>query len=273
MSEISTATGETVPEDFRTWRRDRLRQIVGPNGFVCLVSHCRVTGIGERFPDVAGLWSLDPRTGTPLLTATAAEGIQVDGTTVNGTIGLDVDSLITFSPTKTGRLNDIGDPVFVLDVWDTAAATVTQFERIDAYPFDPSWIVDAQVRKADVKNRSFQVDLATEPPRTATRYAPEDVFFDLNNKPYRLSVFTTFTEQLLIVFTDQTSGVGTPSMGRFLILPPTQEGPITLDFNRAIVPNHEFSRHYPCPIATSVDHLPVRVEAGERRPIWRGAVQ
>ena len=77
-------------------------------------------------------------------------------------------------------------------------------------------------------------------------------------------------DTLLITFTDGTSGTDTPGMGRWLILsrPKDATGTARIDFNRAVVPHHMFSAAFPCPLPPRENHLPLRVEAGERAPVF-----
>lgn len=65
-------------------------------------------------------------------------------------------------------------------------------------------------------------------------------------------------------FTDETSGSRTPLSGRVLTLALPSDGPITLDFNQAMLLPHESSSVYPCPAPAAGNHLPVPVTAREQ---------
>ncbi|MFE2186443.1 DUF1684 domain-containing protein [Streptomyces sp. NPDC059455] len=100
--------------------------------------------------------------------------------------------------------------------------------------------------------------------------APGDFVFDLRGERHTLQAFGVAGDTLLITFTDGTSGTDTPGMGRWLILPRPKDatGTARIDFNRAVVPHHMFSAAFPCPLPPRENHLPLRVEAGERAPVF-----
>lgn len=63
---------------------------------------------------------------------------------------------------------------------------------------------------------------------------------------------------------DGTSGV---DAYRFRFLPidlPSEDGTVTVDFNRAYLPPCAFSDQYVCPLPPAGNRLGVRIEAGER---------
>jgi uncharacterized protein (DUF1684 family) len=76
--------------------------------------------------------------------------------------------------------------------------------------------------------------------------------------------------QLMVLFTDATSGVTTYAANRSLrIPPPTVDGQVTLDFNRAVNLPCAYTDLATCPLPPAENRLPVAIEAGEQIPYER----
>ncbi|MFD7665656.1 DUF1684 domain-containing protein [Streptomyces sp. NPDC059788] len=162
-------------------------------------------------------------------------------------------------------------------MWDPAAPTLVGLRGIEAWPWDPAWVVEAEYRPVDA-GRLQEVTRLTSPRMRDTLPAPGDFVFDLRGERHTLRAFGVGGDTLLVTFTDGTSGTDTPGMGRWLILTRPEarpedgmeNGTITarIDFNRAVVPHHMFSAAFPCPLPPRENHLPLRIEAGERAPVF-----
>jgi ketosteroid isomerase-like protein len=76
--------------------------------------------------------------------------------------------------------------------------------------------------------------------------------------------------QRLVVFTDETNGTETPDIGRWLVLPLLEPGStLTVDFNQATLSHHHVNPAvFTCPLSPPGNHLPMRVEAGERALVY-----
>jgi uncharacterized protein len=67
-----------------------------------------------------------------------------------------------------------------------------------------------------------------------------------------------------LIFGDQTNGAETYGGGRYLYTdPPTDDGTVVVDFNRAYNPPCVFSPYATCPVPWPANRLAIRVEAGE----------
>ena len=73
-------------------------------------------------------------------------------------------------------------------------------------------------------------------------------------------------DYLFLPFKDETNGVTTYGGGRYLNMSKmdTEDGQITIDFNKAYNPWCAFSDGYNCPIPPKENHLPFSVNAGEK---------
>ncbi|MEA9997614.1 DUF1684 domain-containing protein [Cryobacterium sp. RTS3] len=253
------------------FRDGRTRAVVGPRGNLALVNTQWITGdpaVGQPIWGVPGLWAPLPAGVSGLsLTATASDGIIVDGDVVDGSVlvaGLDAmqPSGIRFSETLTGTVIAGEDGGYGLRVWDAASEGIRDFGRIDAFPFDPEWVVEATFTPIPGRGEVSTAHLQDEG-RTRQRALPGEITFTRDGIDYNLVAFED-GPSLFLVFADATNGVSTYSVGRFLRVSPEGDGTIRLDFNRAYLPPCAFSYNFNCPIAPAQNRLAIPIEAGER---------
>jgi len=96
---------------------------------------------------------------------------------------------------------------------------------------------------------------------------PGVLAFELDGKTYRLdAVIERGTEnKLFIMFKDETNSKETYELGRQLYTEmPDANGKVILDFNKAYNWPCVFTEYATCPIPPKQNHLPFRVEAGEK---------
>lgn len=96
-------------------------------------------------------------------------------------------------------------------------------------------------------------------------YVQGYVTFKLRGKSHSLDAAETDDGRLFLQFKDLTSGVTTYAGGRYLETEPVSEdGLVSLDFNRAHNPPSAFSEFAPSALAPKANTLNCAVEAGER---------
>ncbi len=108
-----------------------------------------------------------------------------------------------------------------------------------------------------------QISIANILGTTENTASPGYVVFAVDGQDYRLDAITE-GDQLWFIFRDRTSADTTYPAGRYLKAPPPQQGMVTLDFNRAYNPPCAFTAFATCPLPPPQNHLPLRIEAGER---------
>ncbi|OON78739.1 hypothetical protein B1H18_15215 [Streptomyces tsukubensis] len=190
-----------------------------------------------------------------------------DRNAVDGSVRLRSDDRVSLAD---GRWLTIGvlASTYSVYVWDPAASTRARLRDIAAYPWDPQWVVAAEYRQQDSELvRAVARARSVSPLGEDVSPIPGAFAFTLHGERHRLLAFEPVPGILLVVFRDGTSGTETPSIGRWLILPTPETGPVRLDFNRAMLPHHVFAESFPCPLPPQENHLPLRVEAGERVPL------
>jgi uncharacterized protein (DUF1684 family) len=93
----------------------------------------------------------------------------------------------------------------------------------------------------------------------------------MNGKQLRLDAIMEkgVDDQLFIMFSDETGGKETYKMGRQMYTNlPDKDNNIVIDFNKAYNWPCVFTDFATCPIPPRQNHLPIRVEAGEK--MFRG---
>ncbi|BBJ37762.1 hypothetical protein SSPO_004800 [Streptomyces antimycoticus] len=261
--------GDDALTRYDRWRRSRWEEVAGPDGKASLIAYRTITEPGQEVPEVPGRWTSTGPSGSLTLTATREQGVSVDGQTVDGTVELMTGAVgLSFPGGRRGTIEELAG-AHALAVWDPAAPTLVGLRGIDAWPWDPSWTVEAEYRPADA-GRILELTRTTSPVIRDTIPAAGDLVFDLRGERHTLRAFDMGSDVLLITFTDDTSGTDTPSMGRWLVLsrPQHTTDTVRIDFNRALIPHHMFSAAFPCPLPLQENHLPLRIEAGERAPVF-----
>jgi hypothetical protein len=103
---------------------------------------------------------------------------------------------------------------------------------------------------------------------TQVGYVQGYLTFKLGGKSHSLDAAETDDGRLFLQFKDLTSGSTTYAGGRYLETEPVSEdGLVSLDFNRAHNPPSAFSEFAPCSLAPKANTLNCAVEAGERHQV------
>jgi|GEM_PF-5048471 len=256
------------PLTHEAWKQGRQSYVTSPSGNLSVVAMPPLRQQQQTFQGLAGSWSRLDAPDSVSVTATLADGLLIDGQPIHGTVTLEPSTVITFSPTRTGKVVREVDGTLYLQVWDSDAPNLKAFKEIATYPYDAAWAVNAEYLLNPDAHRSFEVSRAND---TAlhTRNAPVNVHFKWDGSEYSLAAYTTFAEHMLIVtFTDETTGRETSVAGRIMLVPRMPEGAFVFDFNQAMLLPHEFSAVYPCPQPPTGNHLPFAVTAGEKAVLF-----
>jgi uncharacterized protein (DUF1684 family)/ketosteroid isomerase-like protein len=255
---------ERLEMDYEAWRRGRWDEIAGPLGKAGVVQLATITGSAQTVEGVPGRWDASDSDGLKF-TAAGADGVSLDGRPVNGTVTLTGGSSLRLSNERIMTVGG-GEGMYGLSVWDPAVSSLARLREIAVFPVDSAYVVDAEYRRTP--GREVEIERLTDPSTKHVLPAPADLVFELVGQQHSLMVIETFPGNLLVVFTDSTSGAETPGIGRWLVLPPVAGDTVRVDFNQAVLPLHVFSRAFPCPLGPEGNHLPVPVPVGERAPVY-----
>jgi uncharacterized protein len=265
MTVIDTGT---FAADWETWHRQHETVRADPHGFLAITGLHWLTGEAQRFPDAPGEWW----TGDdgPVVRLAAGEALVVDGAPVHGEHAFGV------IPERGGVTVGSGDAV--IEVARRGGSDVVRPRHPDnpvlrgypgtpAFPADPRWTVTGRYLPFDAP-RPTTVGAVVEGLQHVYD-APGRIEFELDGQGLSLTAFNGATEgSLFVLFTDQTSGVTTYAANRSLkVDPPDADGTVVLDFNRATNLPCAYTEFATCPLPPEGNHLPIAVEAGEKKPL------
>ena len=258
-------------EEFEVWRRARWEEIAGPHGKARIAAKGWISGLEpQMISGVPGQWSTTPD-GALRLSAADTAGILVDGQPVAGPVEVEVPagSRVEFPEGLTATVMG-GNGAYAVVVKDDTAVARSGLSGIESYPYDPSWVLQGEYRDAP-PGRTVEIDRLTVPRSRDTLPAPVDLTISIGGEERVLTILEDMPGHRLLIFTDHTNGAGTSELGRWLLLPLADPGSIvTVDFNRAILSYHHISPAvFNCPTEPEGNHLPLRVEAGERALIYQ----
>ena len=200
--------------------------------------------------------------------------LEVDGTTVRSLAGFETRGVLASDRENAPTILESG-PLrlcvierggrLALRTWNLDAPARTTFAGIPHAPVDPAWRFDARLHLTP--GRTIDVpDVLGFEEATAS---PGTVAFEIGGVSVSLEALEGGLDgELWLVFGDTSNGDDTYGGGRFLYTPPpTDDGGVVVDFNRAYNPPCVFSPYATCPLPWPANRLPVRIDAGERYPI------
>ncbi|MHB8872283.1 MAG: DUF1684 domain-containing protein [Myxococcaceae bacterium] len=258
---------QTAAADFasewRAWHEERVGALKAPRGWLSLTGIHWLSPGENRNEGLPGVFGLAD--GQVTVTAAAGDGYVLDGKPVTRHVLISdakgKPDLVKLGKSQTLALIARG-PKLALRVWDENSPGRKGFKGIEAFPPDPSWRITARWEPYPTP-RPVQVPSVVGIP--TQELAPGRAWFVVQGKEYSLEP-TTDGDGLFFVFKDQTSREQTYGSGRFLDAPAPRDGKLVLDFNRAVNPPCAFTRYATCPLPRPENVLPVRIEAGEKRP-------
>jgi uncharacterized protein len=266
MTDTATST-PTAEELLATYHERRELSVVQPKGSLALVNTQWIDS-EQTIWGVPGTWAPLPEGESGLLlTAAAADNIRVDGDLVDGAVVVrgkndPNPSEIVFSDTVTGFVIASETGSYALRVWDANSEGIQEFGSIDAFTYNPDWVITAKWSEIP-GGKAMGFEHLKDDGATRAEVIPGDITFTKDGVDYDLAAYKA-GRALQLVFADATSGDSTYSVGRFLFVAPNADGTITLDFNRAILPPCAFSYNFNCPLPPKQNRFAVAIDAGEK---------
>lgn len=151
-----------------------------------------------------------------------------------------------------------------LRVKDANARTRKEFAGLEYYPIDTKWRVEARLEPYN-PTKKIPIDDVTG--MRSESESPGALVFTFDGKEYRLDpVLEEGTDELFLIFSDETRKDETYPAGRYLYAPkPGADGKTFVDFNKAYNPPCAFTPFATCPLPPPQNRLKTRIEAGEKR--------
>jgi uncharacterized protein (DUF1684 family) len=156
-----------------------------------------------------------------------------------------------------------GDRVGVR-VKDTDSRTRREFTGLQYYPIDPKWRIEARF---EPYQPAKMVPITNVLGMTDDETSPGALAFEVGGKTYRIDPILEKGEtDLFVMVADETTGRETYGAGRYLyVSPPDASGKVVIDFNKAYSPPCAFTNYATCPLPPRQNHLPFRIDAGEKK--------
>ncbi len=273
MTDTATAPAQpTAAERHARFRTLREQSVQTPSGFLALVN-TQWVGEPQEIWGVPGTWAPREAGESGLqVTATAADGVVVDGQPVDGTVAVrgkddPQPSSVVFDDHTTGTVIRGEDGQYALRVWDAQSEAVQGFGGISAFPHDPAWVVTGSFTP-NPEGTTVGFSHVKDDGATRELPVPGDIAVEIAGQEHRIAAFKD-GNRLQLVFSDATSGDDTYGVGRFLFVAPNRDGSITLDFNYAVLPPCAFSYSFNCPMPPKQNRFPFRIEAGEKQVLGK----
>jgi len=155
-------------------------------------------------------------------------------------------------------------------VKDTESQTLRDFKGLEYFPIDPKWRIEARFEPYQPPKT---IPITNVLSMTDDEASPGALAFDVAGETYRIDPILEKGEtDLFVMIADETTGKETYGAGRYLyVSPPDASGKVVIDFNKAYSPPCAFTNYATCPLPPRQNHLPIRIEAGEKK--YTGIVQ
>jgi uncharacterized protein (DUF1684 family) len=272
----SEAEIDAYQKEINDWHRARIERLQSPTGYLSLAGLFPLADGENRFGsaednDLVFPAKAPAHAGVVTVGGSAArvrilEGVGVTtGDAPVATMALQTDA--GGEPTvlamgsfrfhvieRSGRL--------YLRLKDLENELLDRFGGIERFPVDESWRIEGRFEPYEPpKNLRIPSVLGYDSEQTC----PGAVAFEVRGTVYRLEPIPASGGKLFFVFGDGTSGLETYGGGRFLVAgPPSEDGIVILDFNKAYNPPCAFTPFATCPLPHAANRLSVRIEAGEK---------
>ena len=246
--------------DWQAWHDAREQRLRDPRGWLGITAIHWLTDAPARFDDLPGAWSCHERGATVVLddgeTLTAGSTVLAAGAHELGPLD------------EAGLRVSFGGAVAEVAVRGGGAIVrprhpdspnLLAYRGTPCYPPDAGWVVPAGFA-------SHPAPVAT-PGGAPDEVAVGEVVFEYGGAEHRLIAWGEDDGSLWILFRDATSGITTYPAGRQLLAPPpTPEGAVQIDFNRAFNLPCAYTDFATCPVPPDANTLGFAVEAGEQLP-------
>ncbi|MER6997322.1 DUF1684 domain-containing protein [Streptomyces sp. NPDC000410] len=259
-------------QDWMHWHEHRIASVSAPHGPLSLTGTHWLSDYPEgRIPAVPGEWREDGD--EVVLSATAADGLTVDGQPLTGGIRLTADH----SPVHESRVAHGERRLVVMrreGLWavrdfDPRSAARRAFRGIEATPYDPHWALPGRFRPY-AEHRTVRVRNADGQERGLGLSG--EIVFEAGGAERTLHAAVEADGSLWAVFADATSGKSSYHFRFLRPAAPDADGGVIVDLNRALLPPCAFADHFICPFPPPGNTLPIDIPVGERNLIARGSV-
>ena len=140
------------------------------------------------------------------------------------------------------------------------------------FPIDESYRVVADFEKVK-DNKWFLMETSGHQKKMYRVYGTAS--FKLHDTLIKLNLYQSqklmadpqYKDYLVLMFTDETSGIESYDVGRYLdfTFSDIKNNKVVIDFNKAYNPYCAYAKGYDCPIPPKENNVPVAIRAGEKK--------
>jgi uncharacterized protein (DUF1684 family) len=280
-TETRTVLKESVHKgEIQKWQSDRLASLMKDDGWLTLIGLFWLNEGENKFGSDTSNPVVLPRWKAPRLAGSlwlengrvrlaTRPGVEI---TVNGdpVTALDLDDDNNEGGPTILRVGSLilnvvkrGDRIGVR-VKDTESLTRSEFKGLEYYPIDPKWRLEGRF---EPYQPAKMIPITNVLGMTDDETSPGALAFDVGGRIYRIDPILEKGEtDLFVMIADGTTGKETYGAGRYLyVSPPDAAGKVVIDFNKAYSPPCAFTNFATCPLPPRQNHLPFRIEAGEKK--------
>jgi len=241
--------------EWQAWRDAREARLRDPHGWLSITAIHWLTAEPQRFDDVPGEWSGADRLAT--VTLGPGESLAQEG-----------GELLDEGSHRLGPVDDLGvrlcfgdavaqvaerDGRVIVRPRHPDSPNLRAYRGTPCYPADPAWVLAGRFEAYDEPDGDAVGEVAFRP--------------GSDGAEHRLVAWGEDDGSLWILFRDATSGVTTyPALRQLVVAPPSSDGGVTIDFNRAYNMPCAYTEFATCPLPPASNTLPFAVEAGEQLP-------
>jgi uncharacterized protein len=239
--------------EWQAWRDAREERLRDPRGWLAITAIHWLTVTPQRFDDIPGEWQCDEHGATVTLgqgeTLTAGSTVLTEGVHQLGP--LDETGLTVAFGDAVAQVAD-RDGRFIVRPRHPDSPNLRDYRGTPCYPPDPGWVLPGRFESYPAPDGE----------------AVGEVVFEYGGTEHRLIAWGEEDGSLWILFRDATSGITTyPANRQLLTAPPSPDGVVNLDFNRAINMPCAYTDFATCPLPPAANTLAFKVEAGEQMPV------
>jgi uncharacterized protein (DUF1684 family) len=266
-------------KEWEAWKQRRLTSLRREDGWLSLVGlfwlQPGVHSVGSaRDSDITLPATVPARLGEVVVTGQKAvykpgpDAASLDGREVREPVALVADADGEPTTLRHGTvlfyLIRRGDKLGIR-AKDSASPVRKAFTEIEMWPYQDAWRRNARFSPYDPPKT---IKIPTVHGVVEDSRCPGAVVIEEAGKTYAIDVVQEKEgDDLWLIFGDTTNGHESYGGGRFLYTkPPSPDGTVIVDFNRAYNPPCVFTPYATCPLPPKQNKLPFHVEAGEK--VW-----
>ena len=275
---------EEAKNEVLKWRAEHEARFRSPTGWLALTGHYWLKPGDNRLgsseecvvqlpPDAAhglvGIFTLNQNQVT--LTVSSGGPLLVDGKESTQT-NLQIDA--TLPESDCAAKLEIGDRLrlqlvrragrFAVRVRDSTSDLIKTFAGKQWFDVDAEYRVLAKYHRFERPKSLKIVNVKGDEVDSKMAGSLE---FQLKGQTFQLDAIEESPDSLFVIFKDRTNGQSTYGAGRFVdvSLPADKDGNVVIDFNKTYSPPCAWSPHTLCPLPPKQNHLPIAIEAGEKK--------